>query len=177
MAPPRAMAALLACEDDTLALGEWLGARAGQGDVFALCGPLGAGKTSLARGLASGLDVPASAAVRSPSFTLCNEYEGRLPVLHFDLYRLGSGEEADDLGFRDRAGTEVVAIVEWADRFPALLPRHSLWIEIEHCGSSRRATAWGSPEGGEMAGDLPEELAWSTVDGKAPWVRSRSRWC
>lgn len=171
------LSCLLAGEEATLRLGEGLGRAAAASDVFALCGPLGAGKTTLARGLSEGLDVPPEAGVRSPTFTLCNEYPGRLSVLHIDLYRLGSEEEAEDIGLRERAGSEGVAIVEWADKLPTLLPGHALWIELEHSGASRRVTIWGAEEGDPIdPASLPEAERWTAIDGTPPWARSRSRW-
>ncbi len=112
----------LADDPATRALGEGLARALDEGDVVALVGPLGAGKTTLAQGFAKGLDVPPGVRVRSPTFTLCNEVRGRRLMLHLDLYRLGSEDEAEALGFRERVGHEGVALVEWADRFPDLLP-------------------------------------------------------
>ncbi len=163
-------------EEATVALGVALGRTADAGDVFALCGPLGAGKTTLARGLAEGLDVPPSAGVRSPTFALCNEYPGRLSVLHIDLYRLGSEEEAEDLGLYERAAADSVIIVEWADKLPGLLPERAAWIELEHRGASRRVTCWGGPLRAPDEPELPEADRWTATDGTPPWERSRSRW-
>lgn len=108
-------------------LGRRLAGRLGGGDVVALVGPLGAGKTCFVQGLAAGLGV--TGRVKSPSFTLINEYRGRLPVYHFDLYRL---EEADVAGI---GGEEYlygpgVSVVEWADRAPGALPPEHLWVEL-----------------------------------------------
>ena len=168
---------MLVGEEATEELGRALGRSAGLGDVFALCGPLGAGKTTLTRGLAGGLDVPSSAGVRSPTFTLCNEYPGRLAVLHVDLYRLESEDEAEDLGLTERAGSEGVVIVEWADKLAALLPAHALWIELEHRDTARRVTLWGTEDGDPLDPiNLQEAGPWSPIDGTPPWARSRSRW-
>jgi tRNA threonylcarbamoyl adenosine modification protein YjeE len=167
----RAITATLVGEAATRRLGQAVGRLCERGEVVALCGPLGAGKTTLVQGLAEGLDVPPSAGVRSPTFTLCNEYPGRCTLLHIDLYRLGSEEEADDIGFRDRVGTEGVAVVEWADRFPDLFPAHAIWIELQHSGDARRATVWGLD-----ATQLTGDEAWTLVETKPPWERSSSRW-
>jgi tRNA threonylcarbamoyl adenosine modification protein YjeE len=175
--PVSGFATLLVDEEATEELGRLLGRAAVHGDVFALCGPLGAGKTTITRGLAEGLDVAPSAGVRSPTFTLCNEYPGRLCVLHIDLYRLGSEDEAEDIGLRERAGSDGVVIVEWADKLPALLPTHAIWIELEHSGARRRVTVWGAEEGDPIdPASLLEVDQWNTIEGVPPWARSRSRW-
>lgn len=173
--------ALLAHLDDADATRE-LGRRVAElcrdGDVIALCGPLGAGKTTFVQGLAKGLDVPPSVAVRSPTFALANEYPGRLAVLHIDLYRIASEAEAEDLGFAEHAGTVGVAVVEWADRLPDLLPGHALWIELEHAGDGRRVIAWEPDEplgvvGIGSPGSTGEER-WTETDRVPPWERSSS---
>ncbi len=115
------------CEAETEALGESLGARIGPGDVVALSGPLGAGKTVFARGLARGLGVEDQ--IGSPTFTLVREYRGRLPVRHVDLYRLGP-EEVADLDWRDLFFGPAVAIVEWAEKADPFLPAHRYEVKI-----------------------------------------------
>jgi tRNA threonylcarbamoyladenosine biosynthesis protein TsaE len=123
---------------DTFRLGRRLGALLRPGDVLALAGELGAGKTCLIRGLAAGAGVDRSAAVSSPTFTLVNEYPGRVPFYHVDLYRLGSAEEADGLGLEECLGGAGVAAVEWADRYPSLLPEDVLWIRLTYESPTRR---------------------------------------
>lgn len=163
----------LADEAATRALGERLGATAEPGDCLALVGPLAAGKTTLTQGVAKGLDVPAHVAVRSPTFALAHELTGRLPLLHVDLYRLGDADEADDLGFRERVGHEGLAVIEWADRFPELLPGHSLWVVLEHDDDGRRAALF-EPDGPEPGwlDQLALEDAWTEVRAERPWDRS-----
>ena len=102
-------------EADTLRLGEALGPLIQPGDVIALEGPLGAGKTRFVAGLASGLDVKAR--VRSPTFTLVNEIDGALPVFHLDLYRLDDVRDVEDLGLEDYAARGAL-VVEWGERLP-----------------------------------------------------------
>jgi tRNA threonylcarbamoyladenosine biosynthesis protein TsaE len=127
---------------DTFRLGRRLGALLRPGDVVALAGELGAGKTCLIRGLAAGAGVARSAAVSSPTFTLVNEYPGdypgRVPFFHIDLYRLGSAEEAEGLGLEECLGGAGVAAVEWADRYPSLLPEDTLWIRLAYESPTRR---------------------------------------
>ena len=91
--------------------------------MLALVGELGAGKTRFVQGLASGLGVPDDVFVRSPSFILINEYRGgRMPLYHFDFYRLERSDELGDLGIEEYLDGIGVSVIEWADRFPGALP-------------------------------------------------------
>jgi len=101
------------------------------GEVLALMGSLGAGKTALVRGIATGLRVP-SDAVSSPTFVLAHEYRGRLPLIHIDLYRVSDGLEADASGLSDSFTDRTVVAIEWADRFPAWLPSDRLEFRLSH---------------------------------------------
>ncbi len=124
----------------TDALGRRLGQRLFPGAVVALLGPLGAGKTHLARAIALGLGVPDGRAVTSPTFVLIQEYDGRLPVYHFDTYRLPGEASFADLGAAEYLEGDGVCLVEWADRVPGALPADHLRIRLEVTGdTSRRA--------------------------------------
>jgi tRNA threonylcarbamoyladenosine biosynthesis protein TsaE len=113
----------------TAAFGRALGRRLAAGDVVCLAGDLGAGKTLLTQGIAAGLGVTDD--VTSPTFTILQVYDsGRLPLNHFDLYRLEDPAELEDVGFAEYAGGDGVAVIEWADRFAAAMPDERLWIEI-----------------------------------------------
>ncbi len=101
------------------------------GDVLALTGELGAGKTKFVQGLALGLDIPERAYVRSPTFTLMNDYSGgRVPLFHFDFYRLQKESDTEALGLEEFLGGEGIAVVEWADMFPGVLPANAIRIEF-----------------------------------------------
>ena len=100
------------------------------GDVLALVGPLGAGKTTFVQGLARGLEVAPDRHVASPTFALVNEHPGRVPLVHADLYRINDPRELDELGLTDAYDRAAVAI-EWLDRFPEAAPAERLTIEIE----------------------------------------------
>lgn len=114
---------------DTFALGRALGELLTAGDILCLAGDLGAGKTLLIQGLAAGLGVADD--VTSPTFAILQVYEtGRVPVYHFDLYRLEREAELDDIGFAHYTGGDGVAVIEWADRFAAAMPDERLWVEI-----------------------------------------------
>jgi tRNA threonylcarbamoyladenosine biosynthesis protein TsaE len=115
--------------EQTRDLAAKLAACAQPGDRLALVGPLGAGKTQFAKGFAAGLGV--REVVNSPSFTLMAEYDGRLPLFHQDLYRLGGAEDAIQGGLLDERQGEGVTITEWGDRLPAELDPERLTIEID----------------------------------------------
>lgn len=121
---------------ETEELGEWIGRACTGGEIIALVGPLGAGKTCLARGLARGLGVP-EGSTASPTFALIHEYRGRVPVVHVDLYRLDT-EAAKHFGLEEYLESAAVTVIEWADRIPTLLPRNHLRMELEHAGGDRR---------------------------------------
>lgn len=106
--------------------------------VIALVGDLGAGKTCLVKGMAKGFQVKSKDLVHSPTFTLINEYKGKFPVYHMDLYRLGSEDEFCDLGYEDYFFGEGVAIVEWAERIESLLPKDAVAIQLKVKGETKR---------------------------------------
>lgn len=125
--------------EETEAVGEALARELSAGDVLALYGDLGAGKTCLVRGLARGLG--AAAAVTSPTFTLIHEYPGPLPLYHLDLYRLRSAAELEDLGVEDYLYGAGVSAVEWAEKSGPLLPRRRWNVRFEVLdGDERRLT-------------------------------------
>jgi tRNA threonylcarbamoyladenosine biosynthesis protein TsaE len=114
---------------DLQAIGERLGRALAVGDVLALVGPLGAGKTTFVQGVARGVEVPAERHVASPTFALVNEHPGRVPLVHADLYRINDPRELDELGLSDAFDRAAVAI-EWLDRFPDAAPADRLEIAI-----------------------------------------------
>jgi len=124
------MISRLATLDDTLEWGSLVAQQLKPGSVVALVGTLGAGKTHATKGIVAGLGCEAD--VSSPTFTLVHEYEGgRLPVFHFDFYRLESGDEVIGLGWDDYLEAGGVMIIEWADLFPDLLPEGSRWFRFD----------------------------------------------
>ncbi len=114
--------------EETEAIAAELAAELAPGDVVALVGDLGAGKTVFARGLARALGVQEP--VHSPTFTLIHEYQGRWPVFHVDLYRLAGVAEAESLGLEEYFEAPGVTIIEWADRAASLLPARAIRCEI-----------------------------------------------
>ena len=113
------------------------------GSVLALKGELGSGKTLFTQALVAGLK--SAAAVTSPTFTIVHEYQGgRLPVYHFDFFRLENRESALRLGLEDYFLSDGVSVIEWADRFPDLIPEQARWISFEIKSEARRIIAVAS---------------------------------
>ncbi len=131
-------------EQETEQLGQRLGQVLAAGTVIAYTGDLGAGKTAFTRGLARGLGIPER--VTSPTFTIVNEYEGgRLPLVHFDMYRLGGADELYDIGWEDYLGRGGVCAVEWSENVNQALEENTIHIDIrrgEH-DCQRRITIQG----------------------------------
>ena len=147
---------------DTRRVGHVIGEQAQPGDVYLLTGPLGAGKTCLTQGILRGLG--GNEYARSPTFVLTAEYEGRLRLYHFDLYRLESGFELLDLGIDEYLEAGGVCVVEWADRFREWLPHDALDVSISSLGPSRRQFVFSGPR--ETYGGLLSKLA-SAASGTA----------
>lgn len=124
--------------EETAALGREIASTLGPGSVLGLVGGLGAGKTCLVQGILAGLGATRPAS--SPTFTIVHEYtSGRLPVYHFDFYRIRHPAELLDLGWDDYLDRGGVVIVEWADLYPELLPAGTIRWEILHRGGNHRA--------------------------------------
>ena len=118
------------CADDAFAFGKKLGEAAEPGTVYTLVGDLGVGKTVLTQGLAEGLGI--TEAVNSPTFTILQVYEeGRLPLYHFDVYRIGDVEEMDEIGYEDYFYGDGVCLIEWANLIEEILPEEYTEIRIE----------------------------------------------
>ena len=113
---------------ETEALGERLGRSLSGGEILAYVGDLGMGKTAFTRGLARGLGF--SGRVTSPTFTIVNEYEGRIPLFHFDLYRLADEEELFDIGWEDYLARNGVLAIEWSERIPGALPPETRFVRF-----------------------------------------------
>ena len=114
---------------ETMGIGEKLAEQLDAGDVLALCGGLGAGKTHFTKGLAKGLGCDAE--VTSPTFSLAHEYRGgRFDLFHFDFYRMEDEQEVLRIGWDEYLDEEGVIVVEWPTKFPHLLPEHTQWLEI-----------------------------------------------
>ncbi|MGB0589281.1 MAG: tRNA (adenosine(37)-N6)-threonylcarbamoyltransferase complex ATPase subunit type 1 TsaE [Myxococcota bacterium] len=135
------------CEADTREIAFCLRELLGAGDVLALSGPLGAGKTVFVRGMTDALEVPASDGVCSPSYALINLYEnGQVPVAHLDLYRLADGDELEGIGFRDLLAGDYLVLVEWADRVEEALDASTLRVTLHDEGPESRRLVLSASE-------------------------------
>jgi len=144
--PPPMATWLSTSPEQTEACGAALARHARGGELLALCGPLGAGKTRLVRGLARGLDVPPDEPVVSPTFVLMREYDGRLHLYHLDAYRLAGADELAALGLDELvADAAAMVVIEWAERVAEALPPAATWLELEHAGAVERRISGRGP--------------------------------
>lgn len=117
-------------EQETYQVGVQLGKSAKAGEVYCLNGDLGVGKTVFTKGFAEGLGI--SEPISSPTFTIIQEYEeGRLPLYHFDVYRIGDVEEMDEIGYEEYFFGNGVCLIEWATLIEEIIPDNAIWITIE----------------------------------------------
>ncbi len=117
-------------EAETLALGKKLGEQARPGQIYTLDGDLGVGKTVFTKGMAEGLGIREP--VSSPTFTIVQEYHGgRMPLYHFDVYRIGDPEEMEEIGYDDYFFGEGICLIEWAEKIRELLPEEVIRVTIE----------------------------------------------
>ena len=123
-------------EEQTLGFGERLGSALRSGAVVGLIGPIGAGKTRLVQGIARGAGY--TGRVRSPSFALLHLYRGRMPLRHYDFYRLDHIDDGTAGEWEEEMEREGLSLVEWADRFPDILPGEALWIGLAVESATRR---------------------------------------
>jgi len=147
--------------EETMTIGESLGRLLIPGDFIALAGDLGAGKTHFTQGVARGLGVDPGVCVASPSYTLLNEYDGRIPLYHFDLYRLDGDSDIRELGFDEYFSGRGVCVVEWADRLIAELPGEHLRIEFSLTGDTERKLklSWRGSRYQKLAAELVRMLS------------------
>lgn len=118
------------CAEDTFELGRAMAQKAVPGTVYCLDGDLGTGKTVFTQGFAAGLGIRGP--VNSPTFTIMQSYEsGRLPLYHFDVYRIGEEEELYEIGCEEYFYGYGVCLIEWASRFPEVIPEDAVWIRLE----------------------------------------------
>ena len=123
---------------DTITLGRIMGAQLGMGAVIALIGELGSGKTCITQGIAQGLGVPDAYYITSPTFTLINEYPGRIPLYHLDVYRLSGAEDLVDLGYEEYFYGNGVIVIEWAEKIQDILPAGCLYVYFTYIDENSR---------------------------------------
>lgn len=145
--------------DETVQLGERLGRMLRPGDFIALVGELGAGKTQFAKGIARGLEVDPGTPVTSPTYTILNIYPGRLPLYHFDLYRLEGAHDVDALGFEEYFSGDGACVVEWAERLDGDLPDDVLTVTLSHEDVEERTVSFeaSGPRSKAIVGALSGE--------------------
>lgn len=125
-------------EKETIELGVEIAKVLRPSDLVALSGDLGAGKTTLVKGIAKGLGVKDYRYVNSPSFVLVKEYKGRIPLYHFDVYRLEKLKDIEDIGYEEYLGREGVIVIEWAKKMNRILPKRYLDIVLKIKGPDKR---------------------------------------
>ena len=139
-------------EEETVALGRTLGNRLKAGDFIALKGELGSGKTRFVRGVAEALHADPAEPVTSPTYSLLHIHNGRIPLYHFDLYRIRGDDEVGELGFAEYFYGKGVCLVEWADRLQGEMPEEYLTVTFSHLGEDEREISFAA------SGERYEEL-------------------
>ena len=117
-------------EEETIEIGAKIAAKLKIGDIICMKGDLGAGKTTLTKSIAKNLGIEDY--VTSPTFTIINEYRGKYPLYHFDVYRIENPEDMYELGYEEYFYGKGICIIEWANMIEELIPEESIWIEIDH---------------------------------------------
>lgn len=142
--------------EQTLETGRIIGSVLERGDIVALIGELGSGKTCLTQGLAQGLGVAENVPVVSPTFTLINEYPGRLPLVHLDVYRLSGPRDLEDMGYEEYFYGGGVIVIEWAEKVRDVLPDRTLFVTMRYVDENTRELVLEGPE--EKMKKLEERL-------------------
>lgn len=124
--------------DETRDIAARLASKLSAGDVIALSGELGSGKTCFVQGLAAGLGVSGDKRVNSPSFTIVKEYDGRIPLYHFDVYRLSGSDDLNGIGCEEYFYGRGVTAIEWADKIEEVLPPDATTVSLTICGENSR---------------------------------------
>jgi tRNA threonylcarbamoyladenosine biosynthesis protein TsaE len=123
---------------ETFRMGRMIGEALKEGDMVALIGELGAGKTSLTQGIARGLGIGEGYQITSPTFTLINEYPGRINLVHLDVYRLDGSTDLPDLGYEEFFFSKNVTVIEWAEKILDVLPDKTIFIKMTYLDQNRR---------------------------------------
>jgi tRNA threonylcarbamoyladenosine biosynthesis protein TsaE len=124
--------------DQTWKIARFIGGKLRKGDVLALSGELGSGKTCFTGGLARGLGVDEKYQITSPTFTLINEYPARCKLYHFDVYRLNGYSEFEDLGYEEYFCSDGIVVIEWAEKIVKILPADTFFISFEYLNENKR---------------------------------------
>ena len=142
--------------EQTLEIGRRIGNALAPGDIVALIGELGSGKTCLTQGMAKGLGVAENVPVVSPTFTLVNEYPGRVPLVHLDVYRLSGPRDLEDMGYEEYFYGGGVVVIEWAEKILDLLPQTTIVVRMTYIDENTRELIIEAPP--ETLGKLEDRL-------------------
>ncbi|MEO0076429.1 MAG: tRNA (adenosine(37)-N6)-threonylcarbamoyltransferase complex ATPase subunit type 1 TsaE [candidate division WOR-3 bacterium] len=124
--------------EQTITFGEKIGGKLQRGDIVAFYGELGSGKTTMIKGICLGLGVKEQDIVKSPSFIMINEYKGKFPIYHIDLYRVKTEEELLSIGFDDYLYRNGICLIEWAEKAESYLPKNTIKIELRYLSNYER---------------------------------------
>ena len=133
--------------EKTLEMGRLIGAILESGDIVALIGELGSGKTCLTKGMAKGMGVAENVPVVSPTFTLINEYPGKIPLIHLDVYRLSGPRDLEDMGYEEYFYGGGIIVIEWAEKIRDILPAKTLFVSMRYLDENTREMILEGPEG------------------------------
>ena len=124
--------------ENTINIGRIIGENLSGGDIVALIGDLGSGKTCITQGIAGGIGVPEEYRITSPTFTLINEYPGRITLYHIDIYRLSGPQDLEDMGYEEYFYGDGVTVVEWAEKIKDILPNECLYVYLRYLDENKR---------------------------------------
>jgi tRNA threonylcarbamoyladenosine biosynthesis protein TsaE len=138
---------LITCSaNETFVLASGIGNKLQGGDILALSGELGSGKTCFTSGLARGLGVSENYQITSPTFTLINEYPAKVRLYHFDVYRLNDCSEMEDLGYEEYFAGKGVVVIEWAEKIIKIIPKSAIFINFEYIDDNKRKITIKGPQ-------------------------------
>lgn len=135
---------------ETFLIGRLIGETLKEGAIVALIGELGAGKTTLTQGIARGLGIEEGYQITSPTFTLINEYPGRVHLVHLDVYRLSGSQDLFDLGYEEYFFSESIVVIEWAEKIRDVLPDKTIFITMTYLDHNKRRIEISGREGQVM---------------------------
>jgi tRNA threonylcarbamoyladenosine biosynthesis protein TsaE len=146
MEPENSISIITCIADETFVFARAVGEKLQEGDILALSGELGSGKTCFTGGLARGLGVSENYQITSPTFTLINEYPARHRLFHFDVYRLNSYSDLDDLGYDEFISGKGVVVIEWAEKIAAIIPKTAIFVNFEYIDENKRKITIKGPQ-------------------------------
>jgi len=146
MEPENSISIITCSAEETFVFARAVGEKLQEGDILALSGELGSGKTCFTGGLARGLGVSENYQITSPTFTLINEYPARHRLFHFDVYRLNDYSDLDDLGYDEFISGKGVVVIEWAEKIAAIIPETAIFINFEYIDENKRKITIKGPQ-------------------------------